>query len=38
MGTDTADARSELARIAQENPVGPDGSWSLPAAAASLAA
>jgi len=38
MGTDTADARSELARVAQANPVGPDGYWSLPAAAGSLAA
>jgi predicted DsbA family dithiol-disulfide isomerase len=38
MGTEPADARAELARVASETPVGPDGYWSLPAAARSIAA
>ena len=38
MGIEPAEARAELARIAHETPVGPDGYWSLPAAAAELAA
>jgi predicted DsbA family dithiol-disulfide isomerase len=31
MGIDRDDARTELARVAREEPVGPDGWWSLPA-------
>jgi predicted DsbA family dithiol-disulfide isomerase len=38
MGIDPAEARAELARVARETPVGPDGYWSLAEAAASLAA
>src|SRR5215208_6472297 len=38
MGIEPADARAELARVAREAPVGPDGYWSLPAAADSVAA
>lgn len=38
MGIEPADARAELARIANETPVGPDGYWSLPAAAGQIAA
>lgn len=38
MGSDDAEARSELARVASETPVGPDGYWSLPAQAARVAA
>ena len=37
-GMGPAEARAELARVANETPVGPDGYWSLPAAAASVAA
>lgn len=33
MGIDPTDARAELARVANETPVGPDGYWSLPEAA-----
>ena len=38
MGIEPADARAELARVASEDPVGPDGYWSLPAAADRIAA
>jgi len=38
MGIEPADARAELARVAAETPVGPDGYWSLPAAAGRVAA
>ena len=38
MGMDPAEARSALARTADETPVGPDGYWSLKAAAARVAA
>jgi predicted DsbA family dithiol-disulfide isomerase len=38
MGIEPADARAELARVARETPVGPDGYWSLPAAAGQVAA
>ena len=38
MGIDPDDARNELARVAHGTPVGPDGYWSLPAAAGQLAA
>ena len=38
MGIDPADARAELAAVAHEQPVGPDGWWSLPATAARAAA
>jgi predicted DsbA family dithiol-disulfide isomerase len=32
MGIDASDARTELARVAREEPVGPDGWWTLDAA------
>jgi hypothetical protein len=38
MGIDRDDARTELARIAHEQPVGPDGWWTLNAAARRVAA
>jgi hypothetical protein len=38
MGIDRDDARTELARVADETPVGPDGWWTLAAAAARAAA
>lgn len=38
MGIDAAEVRADLARVARETPVGPDGYWSLPSAAAQLAA
>jgi predicted DsbA family dithiol-disulfide isomerase len=38
MGIDRDDARIELARVAHEDPVGPDGWWTLPAAAQHAAA
>ena len=38
MGIDAVDARTELARVADEMPVGPDGYWSLPAQTARVAA
>ena len=38
MGIEPADARAELARVASETPVGPDGYWSLPAQAGRAAA
>jgi predicted DsbA family dithiol-disulfide isomerase len=38
MGIDPAEARAQLARVAVERPVGPDGYWSLPAAADRVAA
>jgi predicted DsbA family dithiol-disulfide isomerase len=38
MGIEPSDARAELARVAREDPVGPDGYWSLPAAAGQVAA
>lgn len=38
MGIDPAEARAELARTASEDPVGPDGYWSLPEQAARAAA
>ncbi len=38
MGIDPVDARTELARVADETPVGPDGYWSLPAQTARVAA
>lgn len=38
MGLEPAEARSELARVAYETPVGPDGYWALAAAAADIAA
>ena len=38
MGIDPADARTELARVANESPVGPDGYWSLAEAADQIAA
>jgi predicted DsbA family dithiol-disulfide isomerase len=38
MGLEPAEARTELARVATETPVGPDGYWSLPAAAGRVAA
>jgi hypothetical protein len=38
MGIDPADARTELAAVAHEQPVGPDGWWSLQATAARIAA
>ena len=38
MGIEAADARAELARIAAETPVGPDGYWSLREQAAQIAA
>jgi predicted DsbA family dithiol-disulfide isomerase len=38
MGIEPADARAELARIADEAPVGPDGYWSLRAGAGRVAA
>ena len=37
-GTQPVEARTELARIAHEDAVGPDGFWSLPAAAATRVA
>jgi predicted DsbA family dithiol-disulfide isomerase len=38
MGIEPTDARAELARVAHETPVGPDGYWSLPSAAGQVAA
>ena len=38
MGIEPTEARAELARIAHEAPVGPDGYWSLTSAAGRLAA
>jgi hypothetical protein len=38
MGIDASDARTELARVAREEPVGPDGWWTLDAAAERRAA
>jgi len=38
MGIEPAEARAQLARVASETPVGPDGYWSLPAAARNVAA
>ena len=38
MGIDPADARADLARVARQTPVGPDGYWSLARAAAPVAA
>jgi len=38
MGIDRDDARTELARVAHEQPVGPDGWWTLDASLARLAA
>jgi predicted DsbA family dithiol-disulfide isomerase len=38
MGIDRDDARTELARVADEQPVGPDGWWTLAAAAGRAAA
>jgi hypothetical protein len=38
MGIEPTEARAELARIAHETPVGPDGYWSLPSAASQVAA
>jgi predicted DsbA family dithiol-disulfide isomerase len=38
MGIDPADARTELARVASETPVGADGYWSLTESADQLAA
>lgn len=38
MGVEPADARAELARVAREAPVGPDGYWSLRVVARDVAA
>jgi predicted DsbA family dithiol-disulfide isomerase len=38
MGIDPTEARIELARVARETPVGPDGYWSLDASADRIAA
>lgn len=38
MGVDPAEARADLARVAHDALVGPDGYWALPAAAARVAA
>jgi predicted DsbA family dithiol-disulfide isomerase len=38
MGIEPAEARAQLARVADEAPVGPDGYWSLPAAVERAAA
>jgi len=38
MGIEPAEVRTELARTATDTPVGPDGYWSLPATARSVAA
>jgi predicted DsbA family dithiol-disulfide isomerase len=38
MGLDPADARTELARVAHQTPVGPDGYWSLSESAGQIAA
>jgi hypothetical protein len=38
MGIEPGDARTELARAAHQDPVGPDGWWTLPAAAERVAA
>jgi hypothetical protein len=38
MGIEPAEARAELARVAQQTPVGADGYWSLTESTGQLAA